>query len=201
MQYRCHTSQQATAAHGHNDGFGVRNLFQDFQSHRPLPRDHLQIIKRMDVGELAFGCQSPRFAARFIKSVAVQNDRGTELPTARHFHQWSKTRHHDRDGNAQQPSVPCQPERMVSRRRGDDARTRLRRRQLRQRVARAAFLETARALEIFLFAKNMRAGQFAQRGGFRAGRVRHRAQQTCMGGDDFRQRNHAVQGMIHKVIQ
>ena len=64
-------------------GFGIGNLFQDFKSQRPLPRDHLRIVKRMDVGQLAFLRQPIGFAARFVEGIAVQDHRRAELTATR----------------------------------------------------------------------------------------------------------------------
>jgi len=71
------------------------------------------------------------------------------------------------------------------------------RRQLQQGVARAAFLETAGALEIFLFAKNLAPSQLAEGRGLHAGRALNHAIQAGAGGDNVGQRDFGEVRVFH----
>ena len=112
---------QSAAANGHHDGFRVGDLFENFKSQCALPRDHVGILKWMDVRKLGLFGPPNRFGARFVKSVAVQDHRGSELAATRHFHQRCEAGHYDGDIYSKEPSMPGKPERMVSGRRGDHA--------------------------------------------------------------------------------
>ena len=83
--------------------------------------------------------------------------------------------------------MPRQPQRMIPRRGGNHPQARLLRRKLRQCIARPALLETARALEVLLLAKNRRPRQFAERGRLHARRAHNRAVQTRARRHDFGQ--------------
>ena len=66
LQHRGHPRQQPAAAHRHQYHFGVRHLLQNFKCHRPLPRDHVGMIKRMDVRQLPLLGQPRRLAPRLV---------------------------------------------------------------------------------------------------------------------------------------
>jgi hypothetical protein len=74
-------------------------------------------------------------------------------------------------------------------------------RELRQGIARAALLKTAGALEKFLFAENLRAGQFAESGRFRTGRPDDGAVQARAGGDYFGKRDRGGRLVFHNVLR
>ncbi len=76
---------------------------------------------------------------------------------------------------------------MIARGGCDNTRARLLRRELRQGIARSAFLEAPGALEVLLLAEDARAGQFTERGGFHTGRAGDGAVNAEAGRDNFSQ--------------
>lgn len=123
VQNRGHTGEQSTAADGDNDRFGIGNLLEDFKCKGALSGDDVRIIEGMDVSELRFLGESDRLGTSFLEGVSVQDDGGTELTAAGDFHQGSETRHDDRDGDAEQATVPCKAEGVVPSGCGDDSAT------------------------------------------------------------------------------
>ena len=57
---------QPAAADRHDDDVGLRKVLVDLQPHRPLARDELRIIERMDVGVAALGDELLRFLVGFV---------------------------------------------------------------------------------------------------------------------------------------
>ena len=51
---KCHSRQQATAAHGHDHGIQIGHLLHDFESHCALPGDDGWIVVAIDVSEATF---------------------------------------------------------------------------------------------------------------------------------------------------
>ena len=102
------------------------------------------------------------FNPRFIEIGAVQHDTRTELPTARNLVERRELRHHDSDGNGQQAGVIGNALCVIAGRRRDHAPFAGFVRKLQQRVARAALLETAGALQIVELAIDPRAGELRQ---------------------------------------
>ena len=92
---------------------------------------------------------------------------------------------HDDDGtHAEQPRRQCNRLRMVARRERDHTRLALRRRELRQRVVRAAKLERAHALEGLGLEEQFGAGHGVGGGGRQHGRLVGYALQAGMGGNN-----------------
>ena len=106
VQHRRHARQQSAAAHRHEHSFSIGNLLQNFKRQRPLPRDHFWIVKRGNISQLTFPCQTIGFLARFVESIAVKNHRRAELTATPDFHQRRKSRHNHCHRNAQQAAMP-----------------------------------------------------------------------------------------------
>src|SRR5579862_973148 len=85
------------------------------------------------------------------------------MSTIRYLDERRELRHHDGDRDAEQRAVIGDAKRMIARGRRDHAALALRFRKLQKRVARAAFLEAARALQVIELAVDMRAGQLRER--------------------------------------
>ena len=139
------------------------------RSHRALTGDDGRIVVPVDVGKPAFGGQRAGMVLGFEKARAVQFDVRAETAAGVALHQRRETRHDHRDRDIEQPPVVRQPERMVARRRRDDAALPLAVVEEQEGVARAAFLERTRALEVFQFAKEPHPGDFRERDRLRAG--------------------------------
>ena len=163
--------EQSAAAHRHNHGIDIRHLFDDFESHRALAGDDGRIVVAIDVGETFFLRDFVRARFRFAKIFSVQDDGRAEFLAIAHFNERREFRHHDRRGNSEQFSLIGERLRVIAGRSRDDAALLLIGRKLRERVARAAFLETSGALQVVELAENLHAGDFAQRNRRRAGRV------------------------------
>ena len=99
------------------------------------------------------------FVARLADIRPVQHDSRTERAAVAHLDQRGKLGHHDRHWDVQQTAVVSHPQRMIAGRGGDHAASPLLCGKPLQRVARAAFLEATRALQIVELAEDVRAGK------------------------------------------
>ena len=100
----------------------------------------------MDIGKAVFGGERASMVLGFEETRAVENDVRAEPSAGVAFHQRRKPRHDDRDRDVQQPAVVREPQRVVACGRRDDAALFLVVVEQQEGVARAAFLERARAL-------------------------------------------------------
>ena len=141
----------------------VGRLLEDLERHRALAGDHVRVVERMDERQAFARGDRLGLGARFGQVGAVQHDRRAELAAVGHLDQRGELRHDDGHRNAEQRAVIGDALRVVAGRRGDHAALALRRRQLQQRVARAALLEAAGALQVVELAVDVRAGQLRQR--------------------------------------
>ena len=115
---------------------------------------------------------------------ARHNHAGAEFPAGAHLDQRGVVGHDHRHGNAQQPAMISEAERVIAGGSRDDAALALARVELEQRIARAALLERAGALEVVEFAEDPRARDLGERNGLRAGRLDHAAGDAAAGGAD-----------------
>jgi hypothetical protein len=176
--------EEAGAADRADDGVGVAHLLEHLERHRALAGDDGGVVKTVDVGE-AFRRRKlvgPR--ARLRKIPARHDHDRAQFPAGAHLDERGVVRHHHRDRDAEQLAVIREAQRVVPGRRGDDAALLLPGFQLQERVARAALLEGAGALEVVEFAEDPRPGDVRQRDGLRAGRHDHPAGEAAAGGAD-----------------
>jgi hypothetical protein len=168
-------------------------LIEDFQPHRPLPGDDVRVVVAIDVSEVLPLDERHGVQPGLFDVVAFEQHGGAEVLAVRDLGQRGNARHHDRDGNVQQPPVVSEAQRMIAGGCGDDSAPFLIFRQLKQRVARTAFLETACALEIFQLAVNLAAGRFRKGHRLRTGRALDCAFDALGGGLNVLKRNdHAI---------
>ena len=128
----------------------------------------------------------------FGKVLSLQQDVCTELLAIVEFDKRRKFWHDHSRRNAEQFPVISQGLCVISGRRRDHAAFLLIGRKLSKRIARPAFLKTSGALQVFELAKNFHAGDLAQRNGWRAGRIKHRAFDALAGRFDVFERDHAL---------
>ncbi len=167
------SGKQSAAADRDNDGVEIRHLLDDLDAHRALARDDGGIIVAVDVGQAALLGDFVRVRFGFAEILAVHDHGRAELLAIAHFDQGRELRHHDGGGNAQEFSLIGEGLGVITRGGGDDAALLLFRRQLRERVPRAAFLEASGALEVVQLAINLHPRDLAQRNRVRARRVIH----------------------------
>jgi hypothetical protein len=88
------TREQAAAADRYNDSVDVGRLIENFERHRALARDHVEIVERMHERE-ALGC-GELFGpgARFTEVGAVQYYGRAQHPAVGDLDQRRKFRHH-----------------------------------------------------------------------------------------------------------
>ena len=182
--------EQAAAAHRDDDGIEIWHLLDDFQSQRALTGDDGGIVVAVDVGQPAFFADAVRVRLRFGEIFSVQDDGRAELLAVADLDERRVFRHHDRRGNAKQLALIGEGLGVIAGGGRDDAALLLFRRQLRQGVARAAFLEAAGALQVLELAENFHARDLAQRNRRLAGRIINRALDSLPRLFDVLQRDH-----------
>ena len=127
----------------------VGHILEKLQRRRALPGDDVRMVERRDDGQAALVGQLPRNRFAVARQPVVEHDlcaiaaRRVDLDLRR------VRRHDDGRGDAQHLGRQRQPLRVIARRKRHDAALALLRRQLRERVVRAAKLERARALQVF----------------------------------------------------
>jgi hypothetical protein len=112
---------QAAPADGHDDRIHVRHVFENLQSQRPLPGDHVLVVEPRHVGQASLLRQRLRVLLGLLVGLAVQDHLGTERPAVAHLHQRRPPRHDDRHRDAEGLAVIRQGLGVIPRRRGDDA--------------------------------------------------------------------------------
>ena len=128
----------------------------------------------------------------FAEILSVQNNVRAELLAIAHLNERREFRHDDGRGNPEQFSLVGEGLRVIARRSRNDAPLLLIGWKLRERVARAAFLETSGALQVVELAENFHAGDFAQRNRWRTRRIINRAFNAIARLLDVLKRDHAV---------
>ena len=122
----------------------------------------------------------------------MQDDGGAEFLAIADLNERRVFRHHDRRRNAEQFSLVGERLGVIARGGRDHAAFLLVGRQLRESVARAAFLETAGALQVVELAENFHPGDLAQRNRRLAGRIIDRAFDSLPRLFDVFERDHAL---------
>ena len=128
--------------------------------------------------------------ARLREVGAVKDDVGAELAAIGDLNERGELRHHDGRRDPEELRVVGDPLRVIAGRGRDHPALARVRRQLEQRIARAAFLEAARALQVVELAVDVRAGQLRQRNRLDARRVIDAAGNPVAGGFDIGERHH-----------
>ena len=121
-------------------------MLDDFDSHRPLAGNDCGIIVAVDVSELFFVRDLVRVRFGFSEISSVKNDGRTKFLAITYFNQRRELRHHHRRGNAEQFALISKRLSVIARGCGDHTALLLVGRELREGIARAALLETSRAL-------------------------------------------------------
>ncbi len=152
---------QTAAANRNNHSIDDLDLLDDLDSHRSLAGDDRGIVIAIDVSETFFGGELMGMRFRFGKIFSVQNDVGAECLAITYFNERRVFRHHDRGRNAEQFSLISERLRVITGRSGDDAAFLLIGGQLRECVARAAFLKTSGPLCVVELAENFHARDLA----------------------------------------
>jgi hypothetical protein len=182
--------EQAAAANRRDDRLHARRLLENLERDRALTRHHLHVVVRVDEREPVARGERFRFDARLREVRAVQHDGRAEMPAVRHLEERGKLRHDDRHRDAEQRAVICDAERVIAGGGRDDAALTLRRRKLQQRIACAALLEAAGALQVIELAMDVRAGKLRQRDRLDARRFVDAAANALARGFDVGDRKH-----------
>src|SRR5213078_4938189 len=158
-----HAGEKSTAADWDNDRIDVRHLLEDFQTHRALAGNDRRIVVAINVSESAFLRDLVRLFFRLAKIPSMQDHGGAELFAVPDFNEWRVLRHYDGGGNAEQFSLVGERLGMITGRSGDHTALLLIRRELGERVPRAAFLEAACPLFVIEFREDLHPRELAQR--------------------------------------
>ncbi len=121
LDRRADSRDEAAAADRNHDGFDVGRLFEDFESHRALARDHVDVVEWVDERETVARGDVAGVHARLGQIRSVQHDAGAELPAVGDLDQCREYGHYDGGRNAEETRVIGDTLRVVSGRRGDHA--------------------------------------------------------------------------------
>jgi hypothetical protein len=191
----------AAAANRNDDRFDAGRLLENLEPHRALAGDDVGVVERVDEREPVAGGDLAGMHARFRQVGAVQHDVRAELPAVGDLDQRREYRHDDGRRNAEQLRVIGDALGVIAGRCGNDAALPRVGRELQQRVARAAFLETAGALQVIELAINVRAGELRKRDRFDAGRVVDASRDPVACGFDIGERDHVGAAVQKRAVR
>ena len=158
-----HARDEPAAADRHQHGLHVRQLLQNLQPQRPLPRDDVRVVEGMDKGHPLLPAQLLRVGARVVISPRHQADLRAVALRRLDLGDRRDVRHADHRPRLAALGAQRHPLRMVARAAGDDPAPQLLRRQLRDLVVRPTHLERARHLQILGLQPNLRVGRQLRR--------------------------------------
>src|SRR5579864_35041 len=139
---------QSASADRRDNGLDIRDLLQNFQAHRALACNYDLIIEGMDEGHAELLAAADGLFAGLVVIRAVKDDFGAVALCRRSLDQRRRQRHTDLRANSVTAGVVGDSLGVVPRRGGDYAAGTLFGSQRQQFVERAAFLESAGALQI-----------------------------------------------------
>ena len=109
-----HAGQQPRPARRHHDGVGFGHIIQHLECGRPLPGNHLGVIKAMNepqaIGRRQFNGPLPGI----FKGLTLQQHPRPQPPAGGHLYQRSKPGHDNGNWNTQQFAVIGKPEGVVA---------------------------------------------------------------------------------------
>ena len=79
------------AANGDQDRVDVRDVFEDFQAHRALAGDNVEVVEAGDVGELAFVGEGRGVLAGGVVGITEDDDVGAEAAAVGDFDDGGQT--------------------------------------------------------------------------------------------------------------
>ena len=198
-------TDQATAAHGNDQGVQVGLLAQHLQCDGALAGDHGFVVEGVDEAQALVCRHQQGLLARFVKAVTVQHHFSAKAACAFHLHRGRGARHHDHRAQAQALRVVRHALRVVAGGRGDhaaDGHTRFDQRG--QLVERAALLEGRGELQVLELQEDLGGQDLAQGARFDTGRVQHLAGQAAGGRFDVFEadaRHHAVPPTVRRSMR
>jgi hypothetical protein len=187
---RGHARDEAAAAHGEDEHVQPRLLAQHLQRQRALACGDGLVVVGVHEGQALLMGELVGMRACFLQRVAVQHHLGAEAARALHLHAGREARHDDHRAHAQALCVVGHALGMVARAHRHHAARALAGRELREPIARAAFLERGGELQVLELEEHLRAYDLGERLGFHAGRLQHVAAQAFGGGLDVLEAEH-----------
>ena len=177
-----HPADQPAAADRHHQqveiGRGVEHLERD----RPLPRDHIDVVERVDEHHPMFLLQFAGMGMSIVEHLAAKHRIGAMALGLGDLHCRSRFGHHDRHRDAEPLAVISDRLGMIARRRRDHPARALLRGQLEQFVERPALLVGRGELKVFELEPHFGADQFAERAAYQRRGLDHRAVDAGGGG-------------------
>src|SRR6185436_9055323 len=163
--------EPAAADRDHDRQPAGRQLARELQAERPLPRDDARVLERVHERRARLRLARPCHRDRLVESIARQLDGRPVSARSLDLRHRRRLRDEDRRGDARLARGPGDGLAVVPGARREDAAAALLRRQLRDRVVRAADLERARALQVLGLEQNRASRETRQ--GFRGVHGRH----------------------------
>src|SRR5205823_2685961 len=130
-----------------------------------------RIIVAVDVSETLFFRNQVCVCFSFAEIFPVKNNRRSQFLAIVYFNERGKFRHHHCRGNTEQFALISERLSVIAGGRCDDPARLLVGRQLRECIARTAFLKTSCALQVVELAENFHTRDFAERDGGPAWRI------------------------------
>ena len=141
-------ADEAAAADGHDDGFDVGDLLEQFEADGALAGDDFGVVEGMDEGAALFDAAAQGFVAGFVVACAVEDDFSAVAARGGDFDLRRGQRHDDLGANAARGSVKGDALRVIAGAGGDHAALALRFAEREELVECAALLERAGALQV-----------------------------------------------------
>lgn len=140
------SADESAAPNGHDHGFNIRHLLEQFEADGALAGDDFRVVEGMDEGATLFEPPAESFFAGFVVAGAVEDDVCAVIARRGDLDQRSGQRHHDLGTNSACSGVEGHSLRMVAGAGSDDAALAFGLRKGEQLVERPALFERAGAL-------------------------------------------------------
>src|SRR5882672_6141338 len=157
------TRDQPAAAHRDEKIVELARILDQLLGRRALTRDHLRIVERRDHGETPLAYDPLGHFLTGLLTLVVEHDLGAVAAGGLDLDGGSVRGHHDGDADAEKLPRKSHGLRVVARGEGQHAALALRRCELRERVERAAELESADALQVLALEEDFGAGALVYR--------------------------------------
>jgi hypothetical protein len=141
-----HACNQATAAHGHDDGLQIGHVGEQLETDCALPRHYQWVLERVHVDQSTFDADQGGALRGVVVARAVQNHSCTEAARSRDLDQRSRLGHHHRYCDSEARAVASDGLSVIARARSDYPARALFGRERLQTVTSATLFERAREL-------------------------------------------------------
>ena len=176
---------QPAAADGEHRAFEVRLVLQQFRADSALPCDDTGVVIRMDEDKAALLAQLPGDLARLGHRFPGQDHLGAESFGVADLYEGGVLGHDDQRGDAEPARMERDRLGVIAGGHGDDAAPPLLLGERHQLDQRAAILERAGNLEIFVFDEDLGARELRQLGRWQGRRAHHLAADELGGLEDI----------------